>query len=385
MPQGTPSRRPNGIPSAYPPLRVHVPRPRPAHAHRDPARANRIVLFMKGDPRAPQCGFSAKAIGALDALGVDYAHVNVLADAGDPRRHQGVRRVADDPAAVHRRRTGRRQRHHRADGRLRRTARRCSAWPRRTAARRRSPSPPPPRQMLREAVANAGDGYALQVDVDARFNAKLQLAPSSRNAIAAEAEGLRVQFDLASARRARGLSIDWVDDERGRGLVIDNPNAPPKVQPITPIEAAERVAAGTLMLVDVRPGGGARAGVGQRAVRRARRRRDRAAGSAAEGHRAGFPVPPRPPQRAGRRAFPQPGLPRACTTSMAASRPGATPTRTCRATDRRDSRRPRRTGQTHRSPPLSRRSHRRPGTPARSACSRGRARRCGAGSGRSAR
>jgi monothiol glutaredoxin len=63
----------------------------------------------------------------------------------------------------------------------------------------------------------------------------------------------RAQFDLASARRAQGLGIDWVDDERGRGLVIDNPNAPPKVQPLTAVEARERVAAGTLVLVDVRP------------------------------------------------------------------------------------------------------------------------------------
>ena len=43
--------------------------------------ANNVVLFMKGEPRAPQCGFSAKAVGALSEVGVDYAHVNVLADA----------------------------------------------------------------------------------------------------------------------------------------------------------------------------------------------------------------------------------------------------------------------------------------------------------------
>ena len=43
-------------------------------------QANRVVLFMKGQPGMPQCGFSAKAVGALSALGVDYAHVNVLAD-----------------------------------------------------------------------------------------------------------------------------------------------------------------------------------------------------------------------------------------------------------------------------------------------------------------
>jgi monothiol glutaredoxin len=107
--------------------------------------------------------------------------------------------------------------------------------------------------MLRDAVAGAGPGFALQVEVDARFDSKLQLAPVDANAIAAECEGLRAQFDLASAQRAQGLAIDWVDDERGRGLVITNPNAPPKVQPLSPVEARERAAGRTLTLVDVRP------------------------------------------------------------------------------------------------------------------------------------
>jgi monothiol glutaredoxin len=46
--------------------------------------------------------------------------------------------------------------------------------------------------------------------------------------------------------------MDGVDDRRGRGLAIDNPNAPRQVEQIEPRVAAERVANGTL-LVDVRP------------------------------------------------------------------------------------------------------------------------------------
>ena len=107
--------------------------------------------------------------------------------------------------------------------------------------------------MLRESIAGAGGGHALQVAVDAQFNARLQLAPVDPDAIAAEVDGVRAQFDLASARRADGLRIDWVDDARGKGLFIENPNAPPKVQALSPDEAARRVAAGELLLVDVRP------------------------------------------------------------------------------------------------------------------------------------
>ena len=42
--------------------------------------ANRIVLFMKGTPLFPQCGFSSRAIAILDRLGAEYARVDVLQD-----------------------------------------------------------------------------------------------------------------------------------------------------------------------------------------------------------------------------------------------------------------------------------------------------------------
>ena len=41
---------------------------------------HRIVLFMKGSPSMPQCGFSAKATGILGSLVDDYATFNVLED-----------------------------------------------------------------------------------------------------------------------------------------------------------------------------------------------------------------------------------------------------------------------------------------------------------------
>jgi len=39
---------------------------------------NDVVLFMKGLPGAPQCGFSGQVVQILDYLGVDYKGVNVL-------------------------------------------------------------------------------------------------------------------------------------------------------------------------------------------------------------------------------------------------------------------------------------------------------------------
>jgi monothiol glutaredoxin len=41
---------------------------------------NNVMLFMKGTPNAPACGFSARTAGALNALGVQYAALDILPD-----------------------------------------------------------------------------------------------------------------------------------------------------------------------------------------------------------------------------------------------------------------------------------------------------------------
>ena len=55
---------------------------------------NGIVLFMKGSPLFPQCGFSSRAIQILDHLGAKYETVDVLQD-GEIR--QGIKAYSDWP------------------------------------------------------------------------------------------------------------------------------------------------------------------------------------------------------------------------------------------------------------------------------------------------
>ena len=43
-------------------------------------KTNDVVVFMKGTPQFPQCGFSGQVVQILDYLGVSYKGVNVLAD-----------------------------------------------------------------------------------------------------------------------------------------------------------------------------------------------------------------------------------------------------------------------------------------------------------------
>ena len=44
-------------------------------------KSNEVVLFMKGTPDFPQCGFSGRVVQILEYVGVDYKGHNVLADA----------------------------------------------------------------------------------------------------------------------------------------------------------------------------------------------------------------------------------------------------------------------------------------------------------------
>ena len=55
---------------------------------------NEILLFMKGSPLFPQCGFSSRAIAILDHLGVTYETVDVLQDQ---EIRNGIKAFSDWP------------------------------------------------------------------------------------------------------------------------------------------------------------------------------------------------------------------------------------------------------------------------------------------------
>ncbi|MGV6800325.1 MAG: Grx4 family monothiol glutaredoxin [bacterium] len=55
---------------------------------------NDVMLFMKGTPQFPQCGFSSQVVQILDYLGVDYAASNILANEA---MRQGIKEFSDWP------------------------------------------------------------------------------------------------------------------------------------------------------------------------------------------------------------------------------------------------------------------------------------------------
>jgi monothiol glutaredoxin len=61
---------------------------------RETIQKNDVVLYMKGTKTMPQCGFSSRVAGVLNYMGVEFADVNVLADA---EIRQGIKDFSDWP------------------------------------------------------------------------------------------------------------------------------------------------------------------------------------------------------------------------------------------------------------------------------------------------
>ena len=63
-------------------------------AIKDAIDDNRVILFMKGTPEAPACGFSARTVAALQQLGTPFAAVDILPD---PRIRQELSALSNWP------------------------------------------------------------------------------------------------------------------------------------------------------------------------------------------------------------------------------------------------------------------------------------------------
>ena len=190
-------------------------------------RADRVVLFMKGTRSQPQCGFSATVIQILNEIGPEYATVDVLAD---PAVRDGIKTFSSWPTIpqlyvdgefiggcdIVRELYGSGELHQKLGvGAPERVVPTLHVTDR--AA-----------EFLKAAIERAGQSLHLRVDPS--FGTRAYLGPLEPGEIPSEASGLTFHFDLASAPRADGIKIDYVETETGHDLAIDNPNAPAKVQ-----------------------------------------------------------------------------------------------------------------------------------------------------------
>jgi monothiol glutaredoxin len=213
---------------------------------------HRVVLFMKGDPQTPRCGFSAKSAGILDNLAPGYAHVDVLAD---PEIREGIKEYGQWPTIPQLYIGGELVGGSDIIEQLLNSGELHAllgvAAPDRTAPQIHITAQAA--EAIARAMADAGPGIGLHLSVDAQFRAQFRLEPVTGHELVAESSGIRVHFDLASAPRAKGLKIDWVEGAEGSGLAIDNPNAPPAVKPLSVQALHDLIIAGAIDVIDVRP------------------------------------------------------------------------------------------------------------------------------------
>lgn len=213
-------------------------------------QGDRVVLFMKGTPRQPMCGFSAKTAGLLDSLVGTYTSINVLDDE-DVR--EGIKVFGQWPTIP--------QLY--VDGELIGgcdivTGMFNSGELHETLGLEK-PDRSPPEISISDAAAEkikeAMQGHediSLHLEIDADFQARFNLAPAQGDEIASEAGSITVLFDVASAQRARGAVIDWVSTVQGEGLSIELPKAPSPIPQMSVKELKQQLDANALTLIDVR-------------------------------------------------------------------------------------------------------------------------------------
>jgi monothiol glutaredoxin len=212
-----------------------------------------VVLFMKGTRGSPQCGFSAQVVRILDELVPDYETVDVLSSA---ELRDGIKEFSEWPTIpqlfVHGQFVG---------GCDIVRALKESGELAQLLAAKAAPSAPvaPPAIAISSAALVAfqsalldAQGEVLHLKIDGRFQNDLYFAAREPNALAVEARGLTLFLDAASARRANGMSIDFIDGPNA-GFKIENPNQPPTVKPLSPAELKTMLASRALELFDVRP------------------------------------------------------------------------------------------------------------------------------------
>jgi len=214
-------------------------------------RSDQVVLFMKGNRNAPQCGFSAAIVEILDRYVPQYTTVNVLAD---PAIREGIKKLSDWPTIPQLYVAGEflggadivRQMD--ADGELVKAL----------GAAVKAIEPPAvtvtdaAAAIFRQASAEGDRDDDLRVTIDAQFRHDLSLGPTQEHDVAVISNGIKLVFDPSSARRAAGLVIDYVEEPQA-GFKLDNPNAPARVEQTVATQVKAWMDAGEPMrLLDVR-------------------------------------------------------------------------------------------------------------------------------------
>jgi monothiol glutaredoxin len=197
----------------------------------DLVSSDSVVLFMKGTRSFPQCGFSASVVNILNTLIPKYTTVNVLSDV-DVRN--GMKEYSDWPTFPQLYVKGEfvggadivRQMHE--SGELVKVLGDLVAPPKvpKVTVTERAAAE------LSAALKDGNPGDVIHLTITPSWEHQLDLGAKEPSHVTVETGGITVQLDRASAARAEGVTIDFVEAADGAGFKIDNPNRPPMVKQI---------------------------------------------------------------------------------------------------------------------------------------------------------
>ncbi len=190
-----------------------------------------VVLFMKGTRSFPQCGFSASVVNILNTLVPKYTTVNILSDA---EVRTGMKEYSDWPTFPQLFIKGEfiggadiiRQMHETGDlekklGDLVEAPK----VPKVTVGAKAASE-------LSAALKESSPGDVIHLTITPSWEHQLDIGAKEANHVTVESGGITLQLDRASAARAEGVTIDFIEDASGAGFKIENPNRPAQVRQI---------------------------------------------------------------------------------------------------------------------------------------------------------
>ncbi|MEM9174330.1 MAG: Grx4 family monothiol glutaredoxin [Myxococcota bacterium] len=222
----------------------------------DTIESNEVVLFMKGNRRAPQCGFSATVVGILDSMLENYHTVDVLSA---PHIRDGIKTFSSWPTIPQLYVKGEFVggcdiiQEMMGNGELYEA---LGLEPVEVIQPNLVVSEVAAQALAGAAAEHGGGGRELHLSVDATFQAHLSIAPRTPADVEAIVKGggagLTILLDPMSATRADGITIDVADTANGQAFKVENPNAP-KVQQMSVSDLKSAIDSGEKMeLLDVR-------------------------------------------------------------------------------------------------------------------------------------
>ena len=213
--------------------------------------ANKVVLFMKGTPQQPQCGFSATTVSTLEMLIPDFMSINVLEH---PSIRDGIKEFANWPTIP--------QLY--IDGELIGgsdiVTDMLQSGELADALGVDKPESDTPTividnkglEVMKKAL-DSQPGNALHLQINAGWSHTISLGPDKGSAVQATVGEIQIHMDPWSAARADGLKMTMEEDLTGTRFSFDNPNAPPPVNQMTVQTLKEKLDSDAkVILIDVR-------------------------------------------------------------------------------------------------------------------------------------